>query len=628
MLETENITPIGASDGRNIDNPSMNAKYEYDTLPKDKYIRYLILDPGQSEAPLSGRLVTEQIDKLPKYDAISYVWGLPTLASQISCNGKIIRLTATLGDLLKRVRLPNQTRNIWADQVCINQEDLAERSYQVTLMSAIYSKSVTTLVWLGNSGDSNTDELCSLIADVNTMIKAQLQECNGSWDDLPLVSESDAIARDRRWDSLAKLTSSNWFNRVWVVQEAGLSPQPEIWYGSQIIDWESCFTAISWLRHRGSFIAYNFRIEWHAIHLDRLNIWAHPKSYQTPLADDVNAHLNPPGYDWSFLDVLHFSRQLKATEPKDHIYAFLGHESASNPSTGELVVTPNYAAGLLQVYSDLAVHWIQWTKDLNILSFVQHRDETRSAEVASWVPMWNVFDSSVLAQLGETIFDAGRGIKTTPQIMADEKCLKVRGIVFDKLEYCSKAFNHEDFRWEGESNDKLRSVEDYQKWSDILSHVFNPSTKSIYVADQRFMTCAITLTAGMHSGPVSEFVTRASAFLSPCLAKTRTQPQTSTDQTALPDSQLCEVEMATPLVVRKFMTTSSGYFGLAPPTASEGDVCCVIFGCRTPFILRSRPESPGAYEFIGEAYVHEMMKGEVVDMYAEGRFREVDMILF
>jgi hypothetical protein len=108
---TNSLTPSADDEGLQ--------QYEYKSLPKDKYIRYLILDPGKDDEPLSGCLIIEHIDKVPDFDAISYVWGPHNFVSQITCDGKIIHPTASLGDALRRVRLPNTARNVWADQVCI-----------------------------------------------------------------------------------------------------------------------------------------------------------------------------------------------------------------------------------------------------------------------------------------------------------------------------------------------------------------------------------------------------------------------------------------------------------------------------------------------------------------------------
>lgn len=44
-------------------------------LLNDEYIRQLILDPGQGDDPLSGRLVTTKLLDAREFEAISYVWG-------------------------------------------------------------------------------------------------------------------------------------------------------------------------------------------------------------------------------------------------------------------------------------------------------------------------------------------------------------------------------------------------------------------------------------------------------------------------------------------------------------------------------------------------------------------------
>ena len=55
--------------------------------------------------------------------------------------------------------------------------------------------------------------------------------------------------------------------------------------------------------------------------------------------------------------------------------------------------------------------------------------------------MWDAYDGSVIAQLGEAIFNAGTQSKTALQLMKEGKCLKVRGIIVDKLQYRSTAFD-------------------------------------------------------------------------------------------------------------------------------------------------------------------------------------------
>ncbi|PMD28931.1 hypothetical protein L207DRAFT_380461, partial [Hyaloscypha variabilis F] len=60
---------------------------------------------------------------------------------------------------------------------------------------------------------------------------------------------------------------------------------------------------------------------------------------------------------------------------------------------------------------------------------------------------------------------------------------------------------------------------------------------------------------------------------------------------------------------RKLFTTVQGYMGLAPSTAREGDLVCVLLGGDVPFILRP---SKSNYSLIGESYVHGIMDGEKI----------------
>jgi len=52
---------------------------------------------------------------------------------------------------------------------------------------------------------------------------------------------------------------------------------------------------------------------------------------------------------------------------------------------------------------------------------------------------------------------------------------------------------------------------------------------------------------------------------------------------------------------RRFFFTEKGYLGLGPNKIEAQDQVCIIFGGKTPFILRKVEEH---YKLIGEAYIH------------------------
>ena len=61
---------------------------------------------------------------------------------------------------------------------------------------------------------------------------------------------------------------------------------------------------------------------------------------------------------------------------------------------------------------------------------------------------------------------------------------------------------------------------------------------------------------------------------------------------------------------RRLFISESGKVGLAPWNAAEGDLVCVLLGCRSPVVLR---REQGYYVLVGEAYVEELMQGDAVE---------------
>jgi hypothetical protein len=66
---------------------------------------------------------------------------------------------------------------------------------------------------------------------------------------------------------------------------------------------------------------------------------------------------------------------------------------------------------------------------------------------------------------------------------------------------------------------------------------------------------------------------------------------------------------------RRFYRSEQGRFGWAPDQARPGDRLCVLNGLAVPLILR--PIESGSFEVVGDAYVHGVMDGEVLDMGLE-----------
>jgi hypothetical protein len=127
-----------------------------------------------------------------------------------------------------------------------------------------------------------------------------------------------------------------------------------------------------------------------------------------------------------------------------------------------------------------------------------------------------------------------------------------------------------------------------------------------------------------------ELTTQAAAFLLPYIFSARSHIgpfyqdiRESADPIA---AEKYELEIAALMIHRRVIVTQTGLYGLGPSTAREGHLCCVIFGAKIPFIVKPIADSNEQYELVGEAYIHGIMKGEVVKMCDDGKFQEQDII--
>src|SRR6266576_2594252 len=88
-------------------------------------------------------------DNTTSYEALSYTWGGTETSKCIKINGRRLGVTENLYCALWHLRSQDIDRILWVDAVCINQDDLNERSVQVQRMRNIYASARTILAWTG-----------------------------------------------------------------------------------------------------------------------------------------------------------------------------------------------------------------------------------------------------------------------------------------------------------------------------------------------------------------------------------------------------------------------------------------------------------------------------------------------
>lgn len=299
-----------------------------------------------------------------RIDTIQLLRGRLNRRHRIECDGYRLFITSNLCDALRQCRQSDSRRVLWADSVCINQDDDEEKSQQVSVMSEIYSQAKRVLICLGPDQTGGcAKQAQSFLRDFNDMFERTLKNISGDWNSFPLTDDGDPLLNDTRWSSWASLSAQPWFKRGWVVQEAGLAKDALILWGRARINWLWIQRIIAWgvrcLRHQPPLPKSS------DIHLDiykvrykeeAISMWKKIDFF----VDEVLGSLND-------------GRQLDVTDDRDRIYAFLGLPVATDIRAN---LSINYEQTWEAVFHDFACCYLDSTQDLNILHFIQPSEAT------------------------------------------------------------------------------------------------------------------------------------------------------------------------------------------------------------------------------------------------------------
>ncbi|KPM38419.1 hypothetical protein AK830_g8125 [Neonectria ditissima] len=304
-------------------------------------IRILHLSPhnGDSSAPLKADLRVAALEDNPDYEAVSYVWGSRDVLVDMEVSGRSVGVTKNLDAFLRRLRLPDQARALWIDQLCINQWDLKEKAQQVRQMRHIYSQCRTCLLWMGEIREdipaADAEEALVILRYMAALFEAGGEEGVA----VPASLDSDASFRGplTALESLS-IEHNPWWARVWTVQEAVLPQEMTFMWGSLTMPWETMYHATrTWTGTQPDQLMRRF----HVSHDDgvigglmAMVIWLKIAKSR----DDSPAHLVNR---WRFRS---------ATDPRDKIYALMG---LCTPGTLPTVEQCDYDMPVVDVFCDL-----------------------------------------------------------------------------------------------------------------------------------------------------------------------------------------------------------------------------------------------------------------------------------
>lgn len=358
---------LGKGQKEHSDDTSIRTKGSvHDPLTGVDDIRLLHLSPSNAanDQVLHGTLECTRLILRPDYTALSYTWadadGNRRLSDQIFLGDEWIPLpiTTNCAAALRRLRFRDQTRVLWVDSICINQDTTDEKSHQVGLMRDIFSRAASVTIFLGDDQGAADSRL---LKETSERLFWSGNQGNVTW-----AALSDHIA-------VRALFDREYWSRIWVIQEVLLSKEATVVLGDTSIPLSSLlkarlvepdgsnreFSVPSWLRLR----------------------------YMLPIGDFRGLS-----------SLLSETSRCLASDPKDMVFALLGLVQGNHLEG----LVADYSKSLTEIQVGIAAYFIARHGQGDILKQAAHVYEGEEYRLlpgspswvssSSWVPSWTPSD--------------------------------------------------------------------------------------------------------------------------------------------------------------------------------------------------------------------------------------------
>lgn len=383
-------------------------------------IRLLVIQPGVFRERLRCALKTVSLDdELPRFEALSYCWN--ELRDTVIVDDHTIFVPSDLARFLRRLRRKATPRTVWADSICINQNDNKEKGHQVNMMREIYQRTVEAQVYLCESlgsilqqqedeiqddeyqpyywhGDERDVHLSSLLAAYGhqplsyimmDMVAVGLLTCiNDHFCSMEKDTTAVSGCFQLAMHHFSYMVEQPWFSRIWTFQEAVLPKVVSVHFGVCVFSLDMMLSAARKMLSLAGTKAPSCCVStWRRLpplgasavghiegHLWDLNIHRNSaqKNNQKPIYADVD-----------LVPLLEATRNRSCKEPRDRIYGLLGlvhNWRFTEP------ITPDYALSIEELY--ITATWKAMIETQTTLLLAYNRPN-KTLNLPSWVPDWS-----------------------------------------------------------------------------------------------------------------------------------------------------------------------------------------------------------------------------------------------
>ena len=590
---------------------SVSRGYQYNPLSTERSVRLLRLDGSGGHVRLT--VESHDLDEVRgQYTALSYVWGDWNASSHILVDDTTIRVPSNLSRMLDALARSRQHRRkselFWVDAICINQNDLFERSSQIKIIGEVYASASQVLVWL-NHGSTESSLAAVFIEDVQDL------------------SHVDSYLRDPKYEALRNdfslLLQNAWFKRVWTLQEIALARDVQFLVGDSTFPLQSLARALEYSKADGTGFNAHIDIDLRSGEADIVQ--------SLSLTEKRLSVRNAP---FSLIQLVRLTAYVFVDNLRDKIVSLLN--VANDVTYADLPGIPELSEAELSKHFTVLIIRKSRLLDALLLPMVS----TQEAMDKSWpastkaLPLKDVGDNTVTRRGADLLC-----IAQNPELGFQRSSFNVARA----LERPYSASGSGEFAlhtWRAPPHE----------FPDVLSVRGSVLATVSQKGDLAIRGCVPISWAefagwGYFETPAPDSFWRM--LVADRTASGRSPPEHWAQgcefifqQAEQGDSIDTTELMATvpspihPMVVeirrtvwgRRLVRTSTDFLALAPGATRPGDSIVVLYGCSVPVVLRQSPDKDH-YMLVGECFVYGMMDGEALKYCADNGIEAQEFLL-
>lgn len=409
-------------------------------------------------------------------------------------------------------------------------------------------------------------------------------------------------------DCLIHFFSSEWFFRVWTVQEFVLAKNTTFVYGTATMDGQRLQDGFTNLRRHAanSCCGVQLLMEESPLHQTALVDVLHHM-------DTLNDMRRAPEAS-SLLGALHHCRRRRCSDPRDRLFGMLGMQFAARASR----LRPDYTVTPEQLFVEIAKEQIERTRSLDILSYVMPGQQS-SSRIPTYVPDWNVASDYITHVLSVDRLEALRYHRASAGAQADFRIqadwhTAVNGILVDCIEDVGKPCFFStvgDFSQAKNTIDEARAMLELPKRLPESLQSASPEEVTLW----RALCGNLSIKFGDGELERCPKVADPEVDFESYLRWNRAFEASA--ERSLADLEVFENAMVPNISARRFMRTKIGRMGFVPAISQPNDLVVIFAGGKVPYVLRELKGSETCsnrvlHTFIGDAYVDGLMSGEAV----------------